>query len=105
MNVTTIITIAIVIVVFIVLFKVFKFLMRLLLFGVFLLLAFLTNPDISQHEIAAQEKAQQNGISMRGKTVVVDDYYVFSLTNIEENNDKKIIGVGAFTQVLLFRNP
>lgn len=105
MNFTTIITIAVIILVFVVLFKVFKLLMRLLLVGVFLLGAFLTNPDISQHEIAAQQKAKKNGISMRGKSVVVDDYYVFSLTNIEEDNDKKIIGAGAFTQVLLFRNP
>jgi hypothetical protein len=105
MNFTTIITIAVIIVVFVVLFKVFKFLMRLLLFVVFLILAFLTNPDIAQHEIATQEKAKQNGISMHGKSVVVDDYYVFSLTNIEEGNDRKIIGAGAFTQVFLFRNP
>lgn len=105
MTLNTILTIAAVVVVFIILFKVFKWVLRLLVVVVFLLIAFVTNPTPEQHQEALARKADQNNVDIRGKKIVVDDYYVFSLTHVLENDEDKVIGAGAFTQVVIFRNP
>jgi multisubunit Na+/H+ antiporter MnhG subunit len=106
MTTSTIITIAVVIIVFIILFKVFKWVLRLLVVAVFIFIAYLTNPVQEQHQEALSRRATKEGLSIKGTQVEVDDYYVFSLTNsINTNEEKKVIGAGAFTQVVIFRNP
>lgn len=105
MNLTTILTIVVIIIAFIILFKVFKLVMRLLLAGVFLLLAYITNPGLEQHKEAAHKKAKANHIPVIGRKIEADDYYVFSLTYSRSLTNRKVIGAGAFTQVIIFRNP
>ena len=96
---TTIVTVLVVIVIFIILFKVFKLLMRLLLVAVFLLLAFITNPDLEAHQEAVARKENLNHVKVG--LIDIDDYYVFSLTKVT-TPDSRIIGAGAFTQVVIF---
>jgi len=79
--------------------------MRLLLVGVFLFIAFLTNPGEEEHREAAHIKAEENDISMKDKTITVKDYWICSLTSSVEKEQQKIIGAGAFTQVFIFREP
>lgn len=99
---TTIITVLVVIVIFIVLFKVFKLLMRILLVVVFLGLAWLTNPDQSDHWNAVEKKyPDTHAVS---KHCDRDNYYIFGLTRWH-SGDTKVIGAGAFTQVIIFRSP
>ena len=105
MDLTTILTIGVVVVVFIVLFKVFKLVLRLVLFGIFLIIAYYTNPDTEQHTRAVVEKAERTDVDLKGKNIVVDDYYVFSLTNIVDNAGSRVVGAGAFTQVVIFSKP
>lgn len=99
---STLLTIVAVIIVFIILFKVFKLLLRLLIVAVFLLLAYLTNPGLEQHRQAVLRKAEKNNHPLTDQTIVIDDYLVFSLTRIEDENRSKVIGAGAFTQVVVF---
>jgi hypothetical protein len=99
---STVITIFVVVIVFIILFKVFKLLMRVLLIVVFLGLAWLTNPDTTDHCEAVEKKYP--GVRAVVKHCHVDDYYVFGLTEWIDG-DRKVIGVGAFTQVVIFRSP
>lgn len=105
MDLATITTIVVIAVVFIILFKVFKLVLRLVLFGIFLLIAYFTNPDTEQHTQAVVNKAERTEANLKGKNIVVDDYYVFSLTNIADNAGSRVIGAGAFTQVLIFSKP
>jgi hypothetical protein len=99
---TTVITILVVVVVFIILFKVFKWLMRILLIVVFLGLAWLTNPDTTDHCHAVEEKYPD--VPAIVKHCNRNNYYVFGLTEWTDG-DTKVIGAGAFTQVIIFRSP
>jgi predicted membrane protein len=97
--------IILIIIVFVILYKIFKFLISLILIVVFLLIAYITNPSDEEHLLAVQKKAREENVSMTKLSVHRDDYYVFSLTHSVHNDDRKLIGAGAFTQVLIFRNP
>jgi hypothetical protein len=99
---TTIITILVVIVVFVILFKIFRWLMRLILIVVFLGLAWVTNPDATDHCTAVEKKYP--GTHSAIKHCNVNDYYVFGLTEWT-NGETRVIGAGAFTQVIIFRSP
>jgi len=102
---STIITIAVVIVIFIVLYKVFKWVLRLLVLVAFLLIAFVTNPSTEAHQQAVERKAEKENINLKRVTVEVDDYFVFSLTHTVKDDERKLVGAGAFTQVYIFREP
>ncbi len=102
---STIITIAVIIVVFIILFKVFKWVLRLLVLVVFLLIAFVTNPPVEAHREAVERKAAKENSDVEHVTIEADDYYVFSLTHSVTRGERKLIGAGAFTQVVIFRQP
>jgi hypothetical protein len=98
----TFFTVIIVIIVFIILFKVFKWLMRILLIVVFLGIAWLTNPETTDH-IDAVEKAYPD-VHAVAKHCNANDFFFFSLTEWM-HGEPKVIGVGAFTQVIIFRSP
>jgi membrane protein required for beta-lactamase induction len=102
---STILAIVVVAIVLFLLFKVFKLVLRLLLVVVFLGIAYLTNPDLEDHQQAVKEKAESNNTSLSGKTVAVSDYLIFSFTRIIEGDDDKLVGVGLFTVVWIFRTP
>jgi hypothetical protein len=102
---TSILTIAVIIVIFIVLYKVFKFIISLVLIGVFLMIAYITNPSIENHKAAVYKKAAKEGISLKHKKVDRENYYLFSLTRLSQEDDEKVIGAGGFTQVIVFRKP
>jgi hypothetical protein len=106
MTISTILTIAAIIVVFIVLFKIFRWVIRLLVLVVFLILAFITNPPAGHHTLAATRKAEKEGVSMKGVQITSADYHLFSLTHAEyASGEKRVIGAGAFTQVYIFATP
>lgn len=102
---STIITIAVVIVIFIILFRIFKWVLRLLVVVAFLLIAFVTNPPLEAHHQAVERMAEKENIDMEGMKVEMDDYYIFSLTHSVRGDQRKVIGAGAFTQVVIFREP
>ncbi|MFD1769316.1 DUF4359 domain-containing protein [Sphingobacterium suaedae] len=90
-----------------------------------ILIAFFTNPRQEQHETAIKNKAltllreKSNakdketvnfGIQLFGSTLIdqfikehvkVENYYLFSLTKINWNNQEMVIGGGAFKQIWL----
>ncbi len=102
---STILTIAVVVVIFIILFRVFKWVLRLLVVVAFLLIAFVTNPTPDVHQQAVERMAEKENIDISGVETEVDDYYVFSLTHSVKGDERKVIGAGAFTQVVIFREP
>jgi hypothetical protein len=99
---STVLTIGAIIIVFFILFKIFSLLMRVLMIVVFLLLAYFTNPSIEQHVTAVQNKAEREDKKISLKRVEREDYKLFSLTKLAEGDEKKIIGAGAFTKVVVF---
>jgi|SRR5690606_15869172 len=101
---TTLLTIVVVIIVLIILFKVFKLMLRLLVVAVFLFLAYITNPVLEQHQQAVAQKAIKNNSNVKMSSVEADDYWVFSLTRITTQERTRVIGAGAFTQVIIFGN-
>ncbi len=105
MDWSTGITIAVVVVVFIILFIVFKWVLRLLVVVAFLFIAFITNPPLEKHVYAVEAKAERDGFDFRANTIHVDDYYVFSLTRVIRGDETRVIGAGAFTQVVIFSRP
>lgn len=105
MDWSTVITIAVVVVVFIVLFMIFKWMLRLLVVVAFLFIAFVTNPSPEKHLGAVEQKAEETGSRFRPNTIQVDDYYVFSLTKVVTDKDSRVVGAGAFTQVVIFGAP
>lgn len=88
-----------------ILFRIFKFIISIVLIAAFLFVAFVTNPTVEIHEEAVRQKAEAENISMKKKTVETDNFYVFSLTKVVSDSEKKLVGAGAFTKVLIFRNP
>ncbi len=98
--IVTILTIIVIIIVFYVLYKIFKLIMSLILVGVFLLIAYVTNPSIESHRKEFQKEYPMEILKTRH--VGLEDYYVFSLTTF--GDEKKVIGAGAFTQVFIFRS-
>jgi hypothetical protein len=103
--ITYILVFIVVVIVFIILYKIFKFLISILLIGVFVILAYFTNPTEEMHRAAVLRKAEQEDIPMRNKKVVRDNYYVFSLTKIRHADESKVVGAGGFTQVIIFSKP
>jgi hypothetical protein len=96
----TIITLVVIAAIFFILFKVFKMLLSLLWVVAFFVIAYLTNPQYPAHEKALMEKAANLGKKISGKYMEVDDYKVVSFTKIGE--ERKMVGIGAFTQVWIF---
>ena len=96
----TIITILVIIAVLFILFKVFKMFLSLLWVIAFFVIAYLTNPPYSKHEKVLMEVAASSGKKITGKYMEVDDYKVVSFTKIGE--ERKLVGIGAFTQVWIF---
>ncbi|HYG37048.1 MAG TPA: hypothetical protein VD908_00450 [Cytophagales bacterium] len=84
----------------VILFKVFKILINLVLLAAFVGIAYLTNPVLQNHQEAVQQKAMESSIEIPLEQIEVDDYLVVSLTKV--GNDKKLVGIGAFTQVWIF---
>jgi hypothetical protein len=95
----------VVIILFIILYKIFRFIVSLLLIGVFVVVAYLTNPTENVHKTAVSAKADRHDIKLRGKKVVRENYYLFSLTGLEEGEEYRLIGAGAFTKVVIFSKP
>ena len=104
-DLVTILTIAAIIVILFLLFKIFKILTRIILIVIFLVIAFVTNPRIDQHQLAADKKAKAENIRLRTRDVLVKDLAIASLTQIREDDGAKTIGVGLFTKVFIFRDP
>jgi uncharacterized membrane protein len=96
------ISIVVIVVVFIILYKVFQWVFKLLVLAIFLAIAFYTNPTEEQHKAAVVRKAEKNDISMKGKLVDRENYIVFSLTKLSHQERSTVVGVGAFTKVLIF---
>jgi hypothetical protein len=105
MDWSTVITIGVVVVVFVILFMVFKWILRLLVVAAFLFIAFVTNPPLEKHIYAVEAKAEREGFKFREGNIQVDDYLIFSLTRAERGDDSRVIGAGAFTQVVIFARP
>jgi hypothetical protein len=95
----------VVIIIFIILYKVFRFIVTMLLICVFLLVAYLTNPTEDVHKVAVSAKADQHDVKLRGKKVVRENYYLFSITGLDEGEEYRVIGAGAFTRVIIFSKP
>lgn len=98
---TIIAVIAIVIVLFL-LFKVFKVVIRIILALIFLGLAYLTNPDQIDHEIAIDEKAKRSNIDLKGRHIFVKNFKIFSVSKISSGDDDKVVGAGLFNKVWIF---
>ena len=90
-------------------------------------IAYLTNPDERQHQAAAKEKLHQIADNLLAKYgiepgfisglgiditdqfldklieshITVDNYFLFSTTNIEWEGQSQIIGIGIFKQVFI----
>ena len=103
--VTYFVVFAAIIIIFFILYKIFRFIISLLLIGLFLVIAYFTNPTDEQHRHAAVQKAERTGTSLKGKKARRENYYIFSLTRIDGADGHKIIGAGAFTQVFIFSKP
>jgi hypothetical protein len=105
MDWSTGITIAVVVVAFIILFMIFKWVLRLLVVVAFLFVAYITNPPLEKHIYAVESKAEKDGFSFSASSIQIDDYYVFSLTRVVRADETRVIGAGAFTQVVIFSRP
>lgn len=103
--VTYIAVFAAIIVIFVILYKIFRFVISLLLIGLFLVIAYFTNPTEEMHRSAVLQKAERSDTPMRGKKVRRENYYIFSLTRIDHRDGHTVIGAGAFTQVFIFSKP
>ena len=103
--VTYIAVFAAIIIIFIILYKIFRFIVSLLLIVVFAAIAYFTNPTLEKHRLAVTEKAKKLDSPMRKKSVSRESYYLFSLTAIDQGDDHRIVGVGAFTKVFIFGKP
>jgi hypothetical protein len=101
---TTILAIIVIAIVLFLLFKVFKIVLRIALVAVFLILAYITNPDTQEHIHAVEVKAEKTGASLRHKEVKVNDFKIFSLTKIVADDEEKLVGAGLFTKVWIFRD-
>jgi hypothetical protein len=102
-SIITILVIAAVIVVLYILFKIFKLITRLLLIAIFLIIAYLTNPGIEKHTLAVKTKAEKNNVKFHNKNVTVSDFKIFSLTKVTSDDHERLVGVGLFTRVWIFR--
>jgi hypothetical protein len=87
-----------------ILFKVFKFITRLILIVIFLVLAYVTNPSIIRHQAAIDARAEKTNASLKGWDLKVTDLRIASITKITDGTETKIVGLGAFTRVWIFRN-
>jgi hypothetical protein len=96
---------AAIIIVFIILYKIFRFVISLLLIGVFLILAYFTNPNDEQHREAVKEKATKVQMILKNKKIVRENYYIFSITKVYHKDEHRVIGAGAFTKVFIFAKP
>jgi hypothetical protein len=101
---TYIVVFVVIILVFIILYKIFKFIVSILLIGLFVVIAYFTNPSEERHRAAVIEKLEKENLTAR-PVVDRENYYVFSLTSVNKSNDRKIIGAGAFTRVFIFSKP
>lgn len=99
-----ILTIVVVVVVLFILFKVFKIAIRLALVFVFLVIAYFTNPNADDHRRAVKEKALETNVKLNGRTIQISDYKIFSLTKLVSDEEEKLVGVGLFTKVWIFRD-
>jgi energy-coupling factor transporter transmembrane protein EcfT len=103
--ITYIVTFVVVVLIFFLLYKIFRFIISILLVGLLALIAYFTNPSLEKHREAVQAKARKENISMRNKKVDRESFYIFSMTRVKEGADFKVVGAGAFTKVIVFRNP
>lgn len=100
----TLLIIAAIVVIFIILFKVAKVMLRIVLVLMFLGLAYLMNPGLVRHRKAVEKKAQEAHLSMHNRDVVVEDFYLFSLTKVRYQQNERFVGAGAFLQVWIVRS-
>jgi len=84
--------------------KIFKTLLKWLLIAivVVLALAYLSNPDESNHKRSLKEITSKLDIKVKDDAIQVDDYKVFSVTKVKVNGEEKITGIGAFGKVWHF---
>ena len=99
----------------------------LLILVALVVLAYITNPDEHQHQAAAKEKLHKVAENLLAKYgiepgfisglgiditdqfvdklieshITVDNYFLFSTTNIEWEGQSQIIGIGIFKQVFI----
>jgi hypothetical protein len=83
-------------------FKAFlKWTIIILLIG--LVAAYFTNPDETIHRESLKLKSKELSVKrIRQKDVTIDDYKLFSLSNITVEGKKKLVGIGAFGRVWYF---
>ena len=98
------IAIILVILILVLVFKVIKTLFKWLLIGIVVVLAFayFSNPDEFQHRNGLRELAKNRSVEVKDNAIQVDNYKVFSLTNVRVDGKEKITGVGAFGKVWYF---
>jgi hypothetical protein len=86
------------------LFKAAKIMLRIVIVLVILGIAFLTNPELGKHREAVDRKAETNDVNLSKQEITRDDYKLFSLTRIQEDDSQpSLIGIGAFTRVWIFK--
>lgn len=102
---TYIVVFAVIIVLFFILYKIFRFIIGLLVIALIVVIAYLTNPSEEVHRQAVLRKAAETKTSLKKKKISREDFYLFSLTALDENNEHRIIGAGGFTTVFIFSKP
>lgn len=99
---STILTIIVAVILLVLLFKFLKILARLVFFAVLLVIAYFTNPRLDEHREAVRKEAAEEGVSLSGKEVTIQNVFAFSITQIQEGEKKRAVGVGAFAKVFIF---
>lgn len=100
--ITNLIIVVIIIVVIFILFRIFKMIVTIIAIVLFLILAYSTNPNPPAHYKALKKKAQKSSVAIKDSEFKVSDLKIFSLTKLGKEGDRKIVGVGLFTQVMIF---
>lgn len=101
--ITLLVGVAVIVVLYII-FKVFKLVTRILVFALFLGIAYITNPGLEKHQAAAMARAEKDDIKIRSKHIATKDLKVFSLTQyVKDEDSPRTVGFGVFTRVWIFR--
>ena len=88
-----------------ILFRIFKAFVKwgIIILLIALVAAYLTNPRETVHRESFKVKAKELSLKkIRQKDLTIDDYKLFSLSKIQAEGERKIVGIGAFGTVWYF---